>query len=704
MDNRRTPAAAVRIPSYRDGAATSRSTSRLNSQTFDDSLRPREAMVIPGARFDDTPPPLPPPRYNEELAQGIDVAWNWGNSDPFNTTGRLAPINPGSSLYGGYMKSRRNSGHSRNPPDMDLDDDYPRRGSNVLTVRSPPQAEISMGGHVPTLIRKPPSPGPANQRLHGEMPLAQQNFNRSSQAYDQRVLSKIGKPSSPPRHQRSGSSESTSYAPKPCLQTKEPKVLLPSTNELPSASFDPISRWITSPVSAGVSPGSRPGWREYNMNHRSPSMDSAATSLVLDPELFVQPRPSGLPSTSGSVLGNDDVASFASRSHRGSYDHGFFAETESDFTGDEGSAFRNLNLSDSQQQMGRRSPKQGMKRRARSPPSSDVARDDKSPSRGASSTELLFQKVHTTVSAQSGSVSSTSSSVRQNSYASSIALSVAGSSMTSISSFDKQSPLDPSQPAYIASAQPVSSPATSIAPSRTQPTQSPLDTKSPIRKMSIQAAMNDSRLPLPPATRIGNYFICECCPKKPKKFDTLDDLRSHQMEKQYSCQYCHNRFKNKNEAERHQNSLHLRRHSWSCAAITSYQAAFHPSSPPAVAGPGGPQSDACGFCGEEFPNFPQPDWDRRIEHLTNVHKFGECNQAKKFYRADHFRQHLKHSHAGQSGKWTNMLENVCLREEFPQDPAGVSPTGSESSPGRGPSSLPDPPMGGATINESQNET
>ena len=45
------------------------------------------------------------------------------------------------------------------------------------------------------------------------------------------------------------------------------------------------------------------------------------------------------------------------------------------------------------------------------------------------------------------------------------------------------------------------------------------------------------------------------------------------------------------------------------------------------------------------------------------HKFRECNHAKKFFRADHFRQHLKHSHAGTSGKWTNMLENACMKDE-----------------------------------------
>lgn len=139
------------------------------------------------------------------------------------------------------------------------------------------------------------------------------------------------------------------------------------------------------------------------------------------------------------------------------------------------------------------------------------------------------------------------------------------------------------------------------------------------------------------------------------------------MEKQYECAYCRNRFKNKNEAERHQNSLHLRRHSWSCAALAGYTAAFH-ASPSALN-----SSDACGYCGAEFPRSggsvaTDKDWDIRIEHLQNVHKFGECNYAKKFFRADHFRQHLKHSHAGTSGKWTNMLENACMKDEPAPEP------------------------------------
>ena len=137
-------------------------------------------------------------------------------------------------------------------------------------------------------------------------------------------------------------------------------------------------------------------------------------------------------------------------------------------------------------------------------------------------------------------------------------------------------------------------------------------------------------------------------------------VHESESEKTYTCQYCHNRFKNKNKLERHQNSFHLRRHSWSCAALTSYEAAFHPS--PFKTSPGGP--DVCGYCGQEF-GVPA-NWAVRIEHLNNVHKFGECNQAKKFFRADHFRQHLKHSHAGTSGKWTNMLENACMKDEHHQ--------------------------------------
>ena len=138
------------------------------------------------------------------------------------------------------------------------------------------------------------------------------------------------------------------------------------------------------------------------------------------------------------------------------------------------------------------------------------------------------------------------------------------------------------------------------------------------------------------------------------------------MEKQYTCAYCSNRFKNKNEAERHQNSLHLRLHSWSCAALPGIERAYQATHP-------GSATDICGFCGDEFPN--PPNWDVRRDHLNIIHKHGECNQTKKFFRADHFRQHLKHSHAGTSGKWTNHLENACMRDEPPPLPLNRGASG-----------------------------
>ncbi|KAG5927558.1 hypothetical protein E4U42_002107 [Claviceps africana] len=197
------------------------------------------------------------------------------------------------------------------------------------------------------------------------------------------------------------------------------------------------------------------------------------------------------------------------------------------------------------------------------------------------------------------------------------------------------------------------------------------------RNMSATSPRKMADMQKPSGSKVQPLYMCECCPKKPKKFDTAEELSAHEAEKQYECMFCGNRFKNKNEAERHQNSLHVRRHSWSCSALSAYDRAFHDS----IDRPG--EADSCGYCGDEFPrsgrgpgsgvlsgsvvpnHATEQDWDERIRHLQEVHKFRECNSSKKFYRADHFRQHLKHSHAGTSGKWTNILENACMLEEDP---------------------------------------
>jgi hypothetical protein len=41
--------------------------------------------------------------------------------------------------------------------------------------------------------------------------------------------------------------------------------------------------------------------------------------------------------------------------------------------------------------------------------------------------------------------------------------------------------------------------------------------------MSIQSAVNQNRHTN--ASRIAGQFMCECCPKKPKKFESEEELR-----------------------------------------------------------------------------------------------------------------------------------------------------------------------------------
>lgn len=96
--------------------------------------------------------------------------------------------------------------------------------------------------------------------------------------------------------------------------------------------------------------------------------------------------------------------------------------------------------------------------------------------------------------------------------------------------------------------------------------------------------------------------------------------------------------------------------------------------------------DVCGFCGGGFArNHSKGNSDENgviggdsneatpehkaelVSHLESVHKIGECDRNKKFYRADNFRQHLKNTHVAKPGKWLKTLERVCrtTREEEP---------------------------------------
>ncbi|KAK7532430.1 uncharacterized protein J3D65DRAFT_105893 [Phyllosticta citribraziliensis] len=627
---------AIRI--YDSGAHHSHFTIPRRSSSY--ATPTAIPMAIPNAR-DSPPPPLPPPRHITELSEGQDPGWQWGNGPNSLSFGKnsFGSVKPGSSLLGGQVK--------RTQPSFD-EGDYgtaARRGSSLSTVK-PQDTDMgtdSQSHHSDDDRPDLPRPSLANHRLQSERQLGQRSLEDSSQAYDKQLLSKIGGPNTPTRSSGSGflstSAQETSTSPHNTLSKLNGQLKPLSMPERRMNSID-LSAAGWPPSSGGISPG--------QTGFRSP---------IYGPAPSEHPRPYG--SVSGPA-GYDEP-----HSHRGSYDHTVFLEP--DFAMEE-NGMRDLNLND-------RSPAGsdeyqlsshgGLKRRASSPPS-EAAREDR-PSGGNDlyhrrSAQMLvnrnspISRFHT----NHGSVSSTSSIGQRNgSLGSSYGLSVASSATSYHTDRLSPSTLSPAVDEF----GPISPYSTtrSLNPS-------PRGSLSKIhhqRGLSGEEAMHARKLSADSlahsrqnsVSKLQGMYICECCPKKPKKFDSEDELRLHEMEKQYTCQYCPNRFKNKNEAERHQNSLHLRRHSWSCAALSGVQAAFHPSTVHPQA------ADVCGYCGEEFPN--PANWDVRGDHLNHVHKFGECNQAKKFYRADHFRQHLKHSHAGTSGKWTNMLENACMKDEPP---------------------------------------
>jgi hypothetical protein len=586
--------------------------SRNDSQTSSSFHTSRAPMTIPHNRPAEAPPPLPPPRFIEDLANGHDLGWRWGNSVGDGGFGKLAPIKQSSSLNGGYRRPPMDTSRDEEAMEgMDVDGDFDRRSSTVSTIRSPSHPEVFPGslGYIQSGGKRTPSPSavsnqrlahspvsesghvtfrfytithqavlrhcarrfgssgvyaalrhdffslpyarPSKQitrmltfvllRLQGEKPLAQENFSRSSHAYDKHVLSKIGKGNSPPRQKSLGPGDNALAAQRlPSHPTDHNGVQRLSVTDLAVNSADSWAKWVTSPVSGGASPNSKHSWRDYNMGFRSPSVDSSGPLSMLDQDSHTRPRGPIRHSTSGSLPGLDDSVSSYSRSTRGSYDQAFFAEADADFPMEETGGFRKLNLGDptpSDPDVRQTSSKQGMKRRALSPPA-EASREDKAllytadPYQKQGATTNYPRSPISRQDPSHGSVSSVSSaSLRNNSYASSVGLSIAGSSMTSVSSLDTHSPgaispLSEFGPAkdspYITSVSLNPSQA-SITPARSHQQSRESKPVSTARKMSIQSAVNQSRQGN--TSRIGAQFMCECCPKKPKKFESEEELR-----------------------------------------------------------------------------------------------------------------------------------------------------------------------------------
>ncbi|KAI9643386.1 hypothetical protein NHQ30_008005 [Ciborinia camelliae] len=642
---------------------------------------PAGPMSIPNAR-EGPPPPLPPPRYIPDIFEvgRPDIGWQWANQHRgVDWEGSVSAVPPGSSLYGSY--SRKSIPDERSYIER-------RDSSNATTTA---QTAKDTNNHVTALPKDEgysslsasnASIGSTQSRTSASFQSSvHDTYQTSVQAYDKSVLQKLGGgrgdnfTSSRPFAKPTFSSSANDASPTSRLAREHghpslKPLSLPIHTHKPALAESPINPWTDSPLSSGISPGN-----PYNRLGRLNSFDYRSPTDIIDSERSPLPYPR----RSGSIA--DDASSIASQS-RDSYQMPSPEHEEGFHMEDTG--LRRLQIGE--EYYGRsegyspRSATAGQKRRASSPPrddglhlrtvgsASDLARRRESGSRSTPS-----PRFHST----STSISSTTSLAR-NSYTSAIsALPVSSTTCYNrlIHGSIPPNPMDiSSDMSYGGSMSLNPSPRGSIS-ARTTHHRTLSESRPLTNARKMPEALGHVKHNSAPSRQGG--FICECCPKKPKKFDTQEELNAHEQEKQYECQYCRNRFKNKNEAERHQNSLHLRRHSWSCAALADWAHAFHPC-------PSRPNdADTCGYCGEDFPRSgvtsPGPngppmrmatndDWDHRVAHLQEMHKFGECNHAKKFFRADHFRQHLKHSHAGTSGKWTNMLENACMIDEPPPEP------------------------------------
>lgn len=325
-------------------------------------------------------------------------------------------------------------------------------------------------------------------------------MEESSQTYDKQLLNSLGGPNTPKR----GSTSSG-------LGTvQENQQLAPHETERRNSSLRPLCV---------------PEKRDNSFD--SPSTSRIPSSGAISPSFtgfWSEHGPSdhnrGPATRHGSLTFDDSV------SHRGSYDHSLFLND--DYGMDEGQ-MSNLNI----HERSPGSPKSGSKRRASSPPRE---REDRSSLSSASGHGEIYhrrsmQQLPNRTSPVSrfhpdhSSISSASSvGPRHGSLGSSLSIPSLPSSATSYAS-GRISPggvspaLDPE--IRLGGVYPIQRAANPAAVTHHQRALSENVASVP-RKMSAGSVPHSRNGSL---SQIQGLFICECCPKKPKKFDTQDELR-----------------------------------------------------------------------------------------------------------------------------------------------------------------------------------
>ena len=331
-------------------------------------------------------------------------------------------------------------------------------------------------------------------RLQSERQLEQRTLEESSQTYDKQLLSRIGGPNTPKRGSvTSGSLQENGQLAPTDIERRNNSLRPLSMPERRHTSVESpsSSRW---PSSGAISPGFSGFWSEHG-----PSENSRTT-------------------TRHGSLTFDDTGS-----HRGSYDQSMFI---SDEFGMEEGQMSNLNIHDRSPG----SPKAGSKRRASSPPRD---RGDRSSVSSASGHSEIYQRrsiqqlpnrgspISRFTPNQSSISSASSYGPRHGSLGSSLGVASVPSSATSYGS-GRVSPstLSPALDSDLrAGAAKTSNPNVILASHQRSISES---TQGGARKPSVDGVSHSRNSSL---SHMQGVYICECCPKKPKKFDTEEELR-----------------------------------------------------------------------------------------------------------------------------------------------------------------------------------
>jgi hypothetical protein len=346
-----------------------------------------------------------------------------------------------------------------------------------------------------------------SSRLHGERQLEQRTLEHSSNSYDKHLLSRIGGPSNGPNTPKRASQTSASM--------QETAQLAHAESERWNGQLRPLAM-----------PDRRPSGLDSPGSSRWPSSGTISPGFLgfFDHALADTSRTNSMSQSRTASLTFDD-----SMSQRGSYDLSMYQHDDSAEDGPLG----HLHLQD-------RSPgaddlqgaRAGTKRRASSPPR-DPLRGDRISVSSSSASELFHRRSIQQGMGRDGPMNRYNSSLssassfgpRNGSLASSLGMASITSSATSYGS-GRVSPSNLS-PAFDSDHRPASqygTPKTSnpISSVMAQPQPRPLS-ESAQSPHTVAASVPQSR-----STSISQSqgaHMCECCPKKPKKFDSLEDLR-----------------------------------------------------------------------------------------------------------------------------------------------------------------------------------